>query len=152
MIKNEQFSITAEKDASFAKSSVLSGSWTKTQNGDQNRIYTFLTLQTAKFFPLKRVFKKPNITMESPFWVWVFGCFLRVYWVFIRHFWVHFKKCLKNVLSILEHCNFTLVEFKSDFSPFKICFGQFFWLKLKLRVFKIFCVRTGWNPYEKWKK
>ena len=30
----------------------------KTQNGDQHRIYPSLTLQTAKCFPLKRVLKK----------------------------------------------------------------------------------------------
>ena len=33
----------------------------KTQNGDQNRIYPSLTLQTARFFPLKRVLKNTHI-------------------------------------------------------------------------------------------
>ena len=41
-----------------SKSSIFSGSRSKTQNGDQNRIYPgSLTLQTAKWFPLKRVLK-----------------------------------------------------------------------------------------------
>ena len=38
-----------------AKSSIFSGSWSKTQNSDQNRVYPSLTLLTAKLFPLKRV-------------------------------------------------------------------------------------------------
>ena len=40
-----------------AKDSISSGSWSKMQNGGQNRIYPSLTLLTAKFFPLKRVLK-----------------------------------------------------------------------------------------------
>ena len=43
-----------------AKNYISSGSWSKTQNGGQNRIYPSLTLLTAKFFPLKRVLKKEN--------------------------------------------------------------------------------------------
>ena len=39
------------------KKSISSGSWSKTQNNGQNRIYPSLTLLTAKFFPLKRVLK-----------------------------------------------------------------------------------------------
>ena len=37
----------------FSESSLV-----RTQNGDQNRIYPCLILQTAKYFPSKRVLKK----------------------------------------------------------------------------------------------
>ena len=49
---------TSRKGCHFAKNSSFSSkSLSKTQNGDQNRIYPWaLTLQTAKFFPFKRVF------------------------------------------------------------------------------------------------
>ena len=40
-----------------SKKFYLFGKTVKTQNGDQNRIYPFLTLLTAKLFRLKRVLK-----------------------------------------------------------------------------------------------
>ena len=40
-----------------AKSSNFSGRWSKTQNGDQNRIYPSLTLRMQNFSLLKRVLK-----------------------------------------------------------------------------------------------
>ena len=43
--------------AKRGKSFSFSGSRSKTQNCDQNRIYPSVTLQNVKFFPLKRVFK-----------------------------------------------------------------------------------------------
>ena len=48
---------TSRKRCHQAKSAIFSGRRSKTQNGDQNRIYPSLTLQTAKLFPLKRVLK-----------------------------------------------------------------------------------------------
>ena len=42
----------------LSENSIFSGSWSKTQNSGQNRIYPSLTLLTAKFFPLKKGFKK----------------------------------------------------------------------------------------------
>ena len=42
----------------LSKNSISSGSWSKTQNSGQNRIYPSLTLLTAKLFPLKRVLNK----------------------------------------------------------------------------------------------
>ena len=43
--------------------------------------------------------KKPNITMESPFWV-ILGL---LYWVFIGHF----KEIKKSYKSLLAYCNVT---------------------------------------------
>ena len=53
---------TSRKGCHYAKSSSSSGSWSKTQNGGQNRIYPSLTLQTAKFVPLKSVLKNSTRT------------------------------------------------------------------------------------------
>ena len=44
----------------LSKKFYIFGSWSKTQNSDQNRIYPSLTLLTAKFFPLKRVLKNSS--------------------------------------------------------------------------------------------
>ena len=48
---------TSRKGCYLAKMSISSKNLSKTKNGDQNRIYPSLTLQTAKFVPLKG-FKK----------------------------------------------------------------------------------------------
>ena len=61
---------TSRKTCCQAKSSIFSGSWSKTQkwkivNSDQNRIYPSLTLQTAKLFPFKRVLKNAKWWSKS---------------------------------------------------------------------------------------
>ena len=47
---------TSLKQCHQAKSSIFLGNWSKTPNSDQNWIYTSLTLQTARFVPLKSFF------------------------------------------------------------------------------------------------
>ena len=56
--------LTSRKRCRQAKSSIFLGRWSKTQNGDQNRIYPSLTLQTAKCFPSKRVLKTKSSILE----------------------------------------------------------------------------------------
>ena len=55
---------TSRKRCRQAKSSIFSGRWLKTQNGDQNRIYPS-HFQTAKLFHFKRVLK--NVRLEFSF-------------------------------------------------------------------------------------
>ena len=91
--------------------------------------------------------KKTNITMKSRFgFYWVLLGFIGFYWVLLDIFEKFFFKFL------LAHCYVTQVHFKIYFSHFILCLGWFFWLKLKFRMLKLFCVRTVWNPYEEVKK
>ena len=53
------------KRCSQVKSSICSGRWSKTQNGDQNRIYPSLRLQNVSL--LKRVFKTHNTAAVGTF-------------------------------------------------------------------------------------
>ena len=54
------------------KKNFFSGSWSKTQNGDQNRIYPSLTLETAKCSPLKRFFLKMKEKNVNIFYYYFF--------------------------------------------------------------------------------
>ena len=55
--ENDPLDVRAGKDAIKQKVLSLQEVAKKMQNGDTNRIYSTLTLQTAKLFPLKRVLK-----------------------------------------------------------------------------------------------
>ena len=72
--------------------------------------------------------QNPNITM-------VLGFFIGLNWVFLDIFEDIFLKSSKNLLA---HCIVhDLVEFKSYFSPLKMCLCWLLWLKLKLRMLTI---------------
>ena len=60
---------TGRKRCRQAKSSIFSGSRSKTQNGYQNRIYPSRTLQSpdCKIFPFKKVFKKLPESKYKPY-------------------------------------------------------------------------------------
>ena len=113
--------------------------------------HTSKSLPGGVKFNLKKPKKSPKLPRNP-----VLG-FIGFYWVFIGYFIGNLKKSYKSLLS---HCNVTLVDFKSYFSPCKICLGWFFWLKWKFQMLQIrvrtgwnpICVRTGWNPNEKVKK
>ena len=58
MDKNENDPVDEPKKMAPSKNVYLFRGQSKTHNGDQNRIYPSLTLQTAKCFPLKMVLKR----------------------------------------------------------------------------------------------
>ena len=68
--------------------------------------------------------KNPKIPWNPILWFWVFLGFSGFNWIFLRTFF------LKSYASLLAHCNVTLVDFKRYLSPFKICLGWFFWLRV----------------------